>query len=96
MIAHRLSTVLKADQIIVVMNGTISESGTHHELMVKKGAYYSLMVTQMGGYDIMPLDEADDDNINNNSKMDLWWLLLKSLKKFKYWSIIRRGAARNR
>ncbi len=39
MIAHRLSTVTKADQIIVLDQGQIKEQGTHEELVQKKGLY---------------------------------------------------------
>lgn len=46
-IAHRLSTVRNADQIIVVEKGIITESGTHEELTKKKGAYYQLVKNQL-------------------------------------------------
>lgn len=42
-IAHRLSTVVSADKILVLKNGNIIESGTHAELMDKKGHYYDLI-----------------------------------------------------
>lgn len=42
MIAHRLSTVRKADLIVVLNNGLVAEQGTHDELMERKGLYYSL------------------------------------------------------
>ena len=42
-IAHRLSTIEKADKILVLDEGTISEAGTHQELM-KTNSYYSKMV----------------------------------------------------
>ena len=45
-IAHRLSTILKADRILVVANGTISEQGTHDELLQKNGIYRELYETQ--------------------------------------------------
>ena len=41
-IAHRLSTIKNADQILVLNHGVIEESGTHKELMEKKGLYYEL------------------------------------------------------
>ena len=45
-IAHRLSTITSADIIIAVLDGKIAETGTHSELMQKKGYYYSLYTRQ--------------------------------------------------
>lgn len=42
MIAHRLSTVVNADRILVMENGKIVESGTHNELLTQGGAYKKL------------------------------------------------------
>lgn len=46
-IAHRLSTVRNADQIIVMQNGKIVETGKHQELLNKKGEYYRLIHNQL-------------------------------------------------
>lgn len=46
-IAHRLSTVKNADQIIVLKNGKISEIGSHSELVNKKAAYFNLIRNQL-------------------------------------------------
>jgi len=47
-IAHRLSTVRNADQIVVMDNGEIVEQGTHEELMEKRGLYHYLNHQQLG------------------------------------------------
>ncbi len=46
-VAHRLSTVKKADQIIVLEKGEIVEVGNHKQLVNKKGAYYELVKDQL-------------------------------------------------
>jgi ATP-binding cassette subfamily B protein len=46
-IAHRLSTVKHADQILVMDEGKIKESGNHQELLNKKGIYYNLVKNQL-------------------------------------------------
>ena len=45
-IAHRLSTIRSCDRIMYIDNKGIVESGTHDELMAKKGAYYELYTSQ--------------------------------------------------
>jgi ATP-binding cassette subfamily B protein len=47
-VAHRLSTVASADQIIVLDHGTIVERGRHEELRAKVGLYAELAAVQFG------------------------------------------------
>jgi ATP-binding cassette, subfamily B, bacterial len=47
-IAHRLSTIRRADRIIVLEAGQIVESGTHHELIARKGIYARFHAIQSG------------------------------------------------
>jgi ATP-binding cassette subfamily B protein len=46
-IAHRMSTVRHADQIILVDKGEVVEVGTHDELVDSRGSYYSLVRNQL-------------------------------------------------
>ena len=46
-IAHRLSTVKHADQIVVLNGGRIAEAGTHNQLVSFHGAYYNLVRNQL-------------------------------------------------
>lgn len=55
LIAHRLSTIRDADRILVISGGAIVESGTHAELMAKRGLYRGMVVSQTG----MDLPERD-------------------------------------
>jgi subfamily B ATP-binding cassette protein MsbA len=56
-IAHRLSTVRRADRIIVLVDGTIAEDGTHEELLARNGEYNRL-------YMIQALEERDGEEQN--------------------------------
>jgi len=47
-IAHRISSVSHADEIIILENGSIQERGTHQELMAQRGLYYTTYVSQYG------------------------------------------------
>lgn len=46
-VAHRLSTVIDADNIIVLNDGCLIEEGTHQQLVDKRGAYYALIKNQL-------------------------------------------------
>lgn len=50
-IAHRISSVKDADEIIILDEGQIAERGTHEELLAKKGLYYETYVSQFGSPD---------------------------------------------
>ena len=45
--AHRLSTVINADYIYVIENGSVVEEGTHDKLMLKNGAYKKMYMSEI-------------------------------------------------
>lgn len=61
-IAHRISSIKDADQILVVDNGKIIEAGNHYELLTKRGYYYTVFNHQYGDFDkIKAQDSAQDE-----------------------------------
>ena len=64
-IAHRLSTVRRADRIVVIENGTIADIGRHEELMTKLGTYRRLYELQFAN-----TDSRKDDARKNDSRQD--------------------------
>ena len=52
-VAHRISAVRNADEIIYLQDGRIAERGTHEELLQKKGLYYETYLAQYGAIDNM-------------------------------------------
>ena len=56
-IAHRLSTLLDMDRLLIFDQGKIIEDGTHKTLIEKKGLYQSLWKAQVGGF--LPDDEKE-------------------------------------
>ncbi|KAJ5520708.1 ABC transporter integral membrane type 1 [Penicillium fimorum] len=59
MIAHRLSTVRRADKIVVMKDGKDIEEGSHQELILKEGIYHSLVHAQR----LEPLTDMMEDNL---------------------------------
>jgi ATP-binding cassette subfamily B protein len=57
-IAHRLSTVAQADQVLVIQQGQIVERGTHAELMAQQGVYANLYALQLGAATSTPMSLA--------------------------------------
>lgn len=61
-IAHKLATVMKADNIIVVGQGEILEQGTHQELLEKKGAYAKLVSAQQLDHSRLTDHEEEEES----------------------------------
>jgi ATP-binding cassette subfamily B protein len=57
-IAHRLSTIRSADQVLVINDGQIIERGNHESLLVEKGFYYNLYMSQYNLLDNNANDKA--------------------------------------
>ena len=67
-VAHRLSTIMDADLILVIKDGQILEQGAPAELMKTKGKYYSLWIKQMGVIDPDPAAITEAEKILNDSE----------------------------
>ena len=59
-IAHRLSTVINAERIIVMKEGNVVEEGTHASLKARRGYYYELVLKQL----------TDEDSMEESREMD--------------------------
>ncbi|SFC98101.1 cyanophycin metabolism-associated ABC transporter [Massilia yuzhufengensis] len=59
-IAHRLSTLHRADRLVVLDRGVVVEEGNHDELMAREGAYHRLYEAQARNVDQDPDDDKDD------------------------------------
>ena len=62
-----MSTIRNADMIVAVQDGTVAESGTHQELMSKKGVYYQLVMLQTFEEQVK---EEEKDNLSLLSNDD--------------------------
>lgn len=61
-IAHRLSTLQRADRLVVLDRGVVVEEGSHDELMAREGAYYRLYQAQARNVDGNVLESSDSDS----------------------------------
>ncbi|KAK4873150.1 hypothetical protein RN001_015179 [Aquatica leii] len=97
-VAHRLSTIKRADRIVVMSEGRVQEEGTHQNLMEKKGSYFGLITAQMLQKEIneeMPaleLIETDEDKQewlqkNETFSMSSTWNIMKSNLP-EWWAVI--------
>ncbi|KAI5781280.1 P-loop containing nucleoside triphosphate hydrolase protein [Geopyxis carbonaria] len=68
MIAHRLSTVRKADRIVVMSKGRIVEQGTHESLLNAEGAYYRLVGAQ--NLSVASRDDDEEEVVGNVSGLE--------------------------
>lgn len=64
-IAHRLSTLRKADRIFVVKDGELSEVGTHQELMDVGGEYKKLQQMQVEMFNLMHGKEVENEYVQS-------------------------------
>ena len=60
-IAHRLSTLHRADRLVVLDRGVVVEEGSHDQLMATEGAYYRLYEAQARNVDQDPDDGSKED-----------------------------------
>ena len=60
-IAHRLSTVIKMDRIIVIEDGRVTAEGKHGDLIQQGGRYQTLWNIQAGGFLDSSPEESEDD-----------------------------------
>jgi len=68
-IAHRLSTLHRADRLVVLDRGQVVEEGTHDDLMTRGGAYYNLYQAQARNMDV-DMDDAEDNTVSNKKGED--------------------------
>ena len=62
LISHRITTLMQADQILVLDNGKVADIGTHEELISRKGIYQDIYQIQMNNADRELLKQADSEH----------------------------------
>lgn len=87
-IAHRISAVCHADEIIYLKDGEIAERGTHQELLAKRGLYYETYMAQygtfLGGGDVMAVNSyREDEFMENTDKKKIMRRLFSYLLAYK-------------
>ena len=70
LILHRLSTIRKADFIIVLQEGRVAERGTHDELMARRGLYHALVHTQTKEMDELVENEEEEEHFETLNEDD--------------------------
>ena len=64
----RLSTVRKADLIVVLQEGRVAERGTHDDLMARKGLYHALVHTQTKEMDDIVENEEEEEDVREEEE----------------------------
>ncbi|XP_017479812.1 PREDICTED: multidrug resistance protein 1A [Rhagoletis zephyria] len=101
-VAHRLSTIRRADRIVVINKGEVVESGTHAELMDLKSHYYNLVTTQLGDEpltaEVQNVEKSpnffgtkDEDEELIDIKLEEETLLQESDEESSLWPIIKKN-----
>lgn len=70
-VAHRLSTIVNADEIMVLKNGSIIERGSHNTLLEMKGEYYSMWLEQINQKGEQPLEDVEKEEAEESNLLML-------------------------
>ena len=70
-LAHRLSTIQKADRILVLHKGEVREYGTHQELLALRGIYYRLYLLQYKDQELKPVSASGKGRVPPAGALEL-------------------------